>query len=88
MNDRQRSLVLFGVTLMSKGSAWFRSAIPLACLLALGCVGETKPKGPPVVGFSRGDIAPEISGQDLDGAPFKLSDYRGKVVLLDFWGDW
>ena len=32
--------------------------------------------------------APEIEGKDLDGVPFKLSDYRGKVVLLDFWGDW
>ena len=25
---------------------------------------------------------------DLDGVEFKLSDYRGKVVFLDFWGDW
>ena len=32
--------------------------------------------------------APEIEGEDLDGVAFKLSDYRGKVVLLDFWGDW
>ena len=24
----------------------------------------------------------------LDGKPFKLSDYKGKVVLLDFWGFW
>ncbi|MBO0700986.1 MAG: redoxin domain-containing protein, partial [Zavarzinella sp.] len=32
--------------------------------------------------------APDIKGTDLDGKEFKLSDYRGKVVLLDFWGDW
>jgi len=32
--------------------------------------------------------APEISGEDIDGVAFKLSDYRGKVVFLDFWGDW
>lgn len=32
--------------------------------------------------------APEIEGEDIDGVKFKLSDYRGKVVLLDFWGDW
>ena len=24
----------------------------------------------------------------LDGVAFKLSDYKGKVVFLDFWGDW
>jgi peroxiredoxin len=32
-----------------------------------------------------GKQAPEIEGQDQDGERFKLSDYRGKVVLLDFW---
>jgi hypothetical protein len=35
-----------------------------------------------------GSIAPDIVGVDLDGVAFKLSDYKGKVVLLDFWGDW
>lgn len=35
-----------------------------------------------------GKVAPDIEGQDLDGKTFKLSDYRGKVVVLDFWGDW
>jgi len=35
-----------------------------------------------------GKLAPEISGVDVDGRKFKLSDYRGKVVVLDFWGDW
>ena len=35
-----------------------------------------------------GNAAPEIEGDDVDGAKFKLSDYRGKVVMLDFWGHW
>ena len=35
-----------------------------------------------------GKIAPDIVGEDLDEVPFKLSDYRGKVVVIDFWGDW
>ena len=26
--------------------------------------------------------------ESLDGVTFKLSDYRGKVILLDFWGYW
>jgi len=38
--------------------------------------------------FGIGMIAPEIAGLDLDGVAFKLSDYKGKVVFLDFWGDW
>jgi hypothetical protein len=32
--------------------------------------------------------APEVEGEDLEGKKFKLSDYRGKVALIDFWGDW
>ena len=32
--------------------------------------------------------APEIEGDDLEGTSFKLSEYRGKVVALIFWGDW
>lgn len=35
-----------------------------------------------------GKVAPDISGVDLDGTAFKLSDYKGKVIMLDFWGDW
>ena len=35
-----------------------------------------------------GTPANEIDGKDLDGVAFKLSDYKGKVVLLDFWGYW
>jgi hypothetical protein len=35
-----------------------------------------------------GKPVPEIEGEDIDGVKFKLSDYRGKVVLLDFWGHW
>jgi hypothetical protein len=35
-----------------------------------------------------GMVAPDIEAADLDGVDFKLSDYRGKVVVLDFWGDW
>jgi hypothetical protein len=32
-----------------------------------------------------GKEAPDIDGEDQDGKRIKLSDYRGKVVLLDFW---
>jgi len=32
--------------------------------------------------------APDIAGEDIDGVRFKLSDYRGKVLVVDFWGFW
>ncbi len=35
-----------------------------------------------------GGTAPDFEGRTIDGFEFKLSDYRGKVVLLDFYGFW
>jgi hypothetical protein len=35
-----------------------------------------------------GRIAPDFETEDVDGVAFKLSDYRGKVVVIDFWGFW
>ncbi len=38
----------------------------------------------------KGQILPDFSSAtvDLDGNPISLTDYRGKVVLLDFWAVW
>jgi peroxiredoxin len=35
-----------------------------------------------------GKVAPEIDGDDVEGKGFKLGDYRGKVVVLTFSGNW
>ncbi len=35
-----------------------------------------------------GQVPPDISGKDLDGKKFKLSDSKGKVVFLSFWASW
>jgi hypothetical protein len=37
--------------------------------------------------LSVGKAAPEIEGTDQDGKLLKLSGYKGKVVLLDFWSE-
>jgi hypothetical protein len=34
-----------------------------------------------------GKPAPEVRGVDQEGKEFRLSDYKGKVVLLDFWSE-
>ncbi|MGB8772332.1 MAG: TlpA disulfide reductase family protein [Candidatus Korobacteraceae bacterium] len=47
--------------------------------------GPAKPGGPSSAAHS---VAPDFSLQDLDGQPLKLANYRGKVVLLDFWATW
>ena len=38
--------------------------------------------------LSLGQVAPEIEGEDVYGKSFRLSDYRGKVVVLSFSGNW
>jgi peroxiredoxin len=36
----------------------------------------------------QGVMAPDISFKSLDGRQIKLSDFRGKRVVLDFWATW
>ena len=35
-----------------------------------------------------GVTAPDFTQSDVNGAPVKLSSFRGKYVLLDFWASW
>ena len=37
---------------------------------------------------SIGSKAPDFEMENVDGVPLKLSDFRGKYVLLDFWASW
>lgn len=40
------------------------------------------------VAVADGDQAPEFSLFDTEGAPHSLSQHRGKMVVLNFWGTW
>ena len=35
-----------------------------------------------------GALAPDFTQNDVNGKPVKLSDFRGKYVLVDFWASW
>ena len=41
---------------------------------------------PPVL--ANGRVAPDFTVHSAAGAPIRLSDYRGKTVVLDFWATW
>ncbi len=56
------------------------------CLLGLYVAGRRKAAAPKVT--ASGNLAPDFSVTDIDGKKLSLSDYRGKVVLLDFWATW
>ncbi|MDI1335295.1 MAG: TlpA disulfide reductase family protein, partial [Lacunisphaera sp.] len=51
---------------------------------------ETKPKAPPAVVemLKVGAPAPDFPATDAAGKPVKVSDYRGKIIILDFWATW
>jgi len=40
------------------------------------------------VKFNEGTIAPDFSIEDLTGTQVNLADFKGKVVLLNFWATW
>jgi hypothetical protein len=70
-------------------------AVPLSFALGFalyGCHVFGPTKGPPDDALAEGprlnEFAPEIVGEDIEGNPLRLSDYRGKVVALDFWANW
>jgi thiol-disulfide isomerase/thioredoxin len=52
-------------------------------------LGEAAKKGLQVMRhLSVGTLGQEIEGKDLDGKPMRLSDFKGKVVVIDFWANW
>jgi len=64
--------------------------IAIMAMLATGkYLDRTRRHGAPrLVGDVRGMTAPNFDLATLDGRRVKLSDYRGKAVLLNFWATW
>jgi thiol-disulfide isomerase/thioredoxin len=67
----------------------FRPSISGSHLIAQ----ETTPpdearKLPETPKLSEGDTAPAFTVQTPDGKPLSLSDFKGKVVILDYWATW
>ena len=62
-----------------------------SCLLMLSCLGTAQaeqPLGHDLAPLPSPIPAPAFTLQDGDGNPVSLADYKGKVVLLNFWGTW
>ncbi len=68
------------------GSRNFTSGAVASAKTTAGAPSASSPR--PDVGIRVGDLAPDFTLQGLDGKPMKLSDYRGKAVLVNFWATW
>jgi thiol-disulfide isomerase/thioredoxin len=59
-----------------------------AALVVAGCMPPPPPTKATRTAPEIGCWAPELEATDVDGTKIKLSNYRGKVVLIDFWATW
>jgi hypothetical protein len=75
------SLYFFGAGIMPRFRAvWF--LLPALAAALISCNNTAQyPSG----GAADAKPAPEMDGKDVDGKPLQLADFRGKVVMLDFW---
>jgi peroxiredoxin len=64
--------------------------IPLVFIvgLVLAYMVQQGPRRPDIVPLETGKEAPDIMVKDLEGNDVRLSDYKGKLVFLNFWATW
>ena len=69
---------------------WTRlTAAALLSVLLAACTSSAERTAPSTVKpIGARQTAPEFALKDVNGATVRLSDYRGKVVLLNFWATW
>jgi peroxiredoxin len=75
-----------------KSAVLFRSIAAVSVLCAAlsinGCTGYSSTVRAAVKAEQDRKPAPDFNLKDADGKAVKLSDYKGKVVLLNFWATW
>ncbi len=59
-----------------------------AAAAAAAPASQSSTSARPDVGIRVGNLAPDFTLKTLDGQTVKLSDYRGKPVLVNFWATW
>lgn len=65
-----------------------RLALAMLMLAAAACTPTQSGAARKVKQQGDRKLAPDFALKDVNGATVRLSDYRGKVVLLNFWATW
>lgn len=67
-------------------------AVVIGVLAFMGVIDLFKPSvnpnAPPLAKLESGTLAPDFELQDTSGQTVRLSDLRGKVVVMNFWATW
>lgn len=69
-------LVALGILLLAGGS------------LSYAFAGTSRPDSGPAGAVQAGVVAPDVTLEKLTGGTVNLSEYQGKVVILNFWATW
>lgn len=89
-DEPQESRGRIGYGKYERRSSWLLAAV---LLLVVGAIGinslmENAGNGDDLGGLGIGKPAPDFAMQTFSGDTFRLSDARGKVVIVNFWGSW
>ncbi len=63
-------------------------AFVVALMLYFGYHKARRPRTTETAYLTKASMAPDFTLQSLDGKSMRLSDLRGKAVLLNFWATW
>ena len=71
------------------GSVRRATLVAMAVLALAGCSSSSRSEGARALKSEKDrQTAPDFTLKDATGKTVKLSDYRGKVVVLNFWATW
>lgn len=89
-NRRKGNLLVFKAKRRTVVTTTAVVAVLLGGALAATLLTQGKSNATNMVEYPVGHrpLVPDFSGTSLTGATIKLSSYRGKAVVLNFWGSW
>ena len=71
-----------------KRNSWILGLLAIVVVVMLLLPRFLKHRAVGVAGGATGHMAPEFTLKDINGKTVKLSDYKGKAVVLNFWATW